>query len=64
MFIRDDVHQDADIIVGIKRRVRLMRACYKRFGPEQYYMTAARLSLKVRLLIYEMIETLLYGCVT
>ena len=48
-------------MVEIKRRVRLMRACYKRFGPELYDMTTARLSLNVRRLKSEAIETLLCG---
>ena len=36
-----------------------MRACYKRFGPGLRDRMTARLSLKVRLLKAEMIETLL-----
>ena len=28
------IHKDADFMLETKRRVRLMRACYKRFGPE------------------------------
>ena len=39
------IHEDADFMIEIKRRVRLMRACYKRFGPELYDMTTERLSL-------------------
>ena len=57
------MREDADLMVEIKRWVGLMRACYKRFGPELYDMTTTRLSLKVRLLKAEVIETLLYGCV-
>ena len=43
-----------------------MRACFGRFGPELYGMTNALLSVKVRtgMLKAEVIETLLYGCVT
>ena len=41
-----------------------MWACFKRFGPELYDRTTAPLSLKVRMLKAEVIETLLYGCVT
>ena len=50
-------------MVEIDRRVRLMRACYSRFGQELYDMTTAPLSLKVRMLKAEVIETLLYECV-
>ena len=48
----------------IDRRIRLMRACLKRFGPELYNRTTTPLSLKVRTLKAEVIETLMYGCVT
>ena len=41
-----------------------MWACFKRFGPELYDRTTAPLSLKIRMLKAEVIETLLYGCVT
>ena len=35
----------------------------RRFGPGQYDTTTAPLSLKVRMLKAEVVETLLYGCV-
>ena len=38
--------------------------CLKRFGPELYDIKTAPLSLKVGMLKAEVIETLLYGCVT
>ena len=41
-----------------------MRACLKLFVPELYDRTAVPLSLTVRMLKAEMMETLLYGCVT
>ena len=41
-----------------------MWACFKRFGPEWYDRKTAPISLKVRTLKAEVIETLLYGCVT
>ena len=56
--------QDADLSVEIERLVPLMRVCFKRFGPEPYDMTITPPSLKIRVLKAEVIETLLYGCVT
>ena len=41
-----------------------MRACLKRFGPELYDRTTVLLGLKVRTLKAEVIETLLYRCLT
>ena len=51
-------------MVEIKQRVRLVGACYKRFGSELYDAMIARLSLKVRLLEAEMYESLQWGGVT
>ena len=48
----------------IKRRVRLAWACYSRFKRELYDMEAAPFALKLRMLKAEVMENLLYGCVT
>ena len=52
-------HETADLSLEIDRRIRLMRACLKRLGPELDAKTTAPLSLKVRMLKAEVIETLL-----
>ena len=51
-------------MVKIERRFRLLRACYKRFDPEVYDVTTAPLSLEVCMLKADVVETLLYECVT
>ena len=56
--------ENAELSLGINRRICLVRAYLKRFAPELYDRTTAPLSLKVRMLKAEVIETLLYGCVT
>ena len=63
LYLGDVIHVDADLMVKIKRPVRLKRACYKRFGPELYLydMTIAWLSLKVRLFKADAIETCCTG---
>ena len=48
----------------IKRRTRLAWACYNRFKRELYDMEDAPFTLKVRKRKAEVMETLLYGCVT
>ena len=58
------VNASADTMPGIKRRVRLAWASCKRFKRELYDVEAAPFTLKVRMLTAEMLETLLYGCVT
>ena len=58
------IDASADIMPEIKRRVRLAWACYSRFKRELYDMEAAPFALKLRMLKAEVMETLLYGCVT
>ena len=48
----------------IKRRVRLAWACYSRSKRELYDKEAAPFVPKLRMLEAEVMETLLYGCVT
>ena len=66
-YLGDLVNASADImpeITDIKRRVQLARVCYKWFKRELYDMEAAPFTLKVRTLKAEVMENLLYGCVT
>ena len=58
------VNASADIMPEIKRRVRLVWACYSRFKRGLYDMEAAPFTLKVRMLKADVMETLLYGYVT
>ena len=37
------IHENADLSLEIDRRIRFMRACLKRFGPELYDRTTASL---------------------
>ena len=58
------VDASAAIMPEIKRWIRLAWACYNRFKQELYDMEDAPFTLKVRMLKAEVMETLLYGCVT
>ena len=53
-----------DILPEVKQRIRLAWASYNRFKRELYDMEDALFTLKVRMLKAEVMETLLYGCVT
>ena len=64
LYLGGIIHESADLSFEISRRIRLMWACFRRFGPELYDRTSAPLRLKIRMLKAEVIETLLYGCVT
>ena len=58
------VDASANIVLEIKRRIRLAWACYNRLKRELYDMEDAPFTLKMRMLQAEVMETLLYGCVT
>ena len=58
------VDASADIMPENKRRVRLARAWYSRFKRELYDMEAAPFARKLCMLKAEVMETLLYGCIT
>ena len=51
-------------MLEMKRRIQLAWACYNRFKRQLYDMEDVPLTLKVRILKAEVVETLPYGCVT
>ena len=55
---------DRDLSIEIKRRLQRAWACFQRYKMEIYDRPGVRLWLKVRLLKAEVVETLLYGCMT
>ena len=64
MYLGRLIDTNADIMPQIKRRIQLTWASYERFYRELYHMEDAPSTLKVRLLKTEVMETLLYGCMT
>ena len=64
LYLGGILHENADLSLEIERRTRLMWAGFKRFGPELYDRKTAPTSVKDRMLKAEVMETLLYGCVT
>ena len=64
LYLGGIIHKNAGLWLKIEQRTRLMWACFKRFRPELYDRETAPISLKIRMLKAEVIETLSYGCVT
>ena len=50
--------------IEMTRRLQRVWACFQRYKMEIYDRPSVRLRLKVRLLKAEVVETLLYGCMT
>ena len=55
------IHENADLWLEIERRIRLMWACFKRFGPELYDRKTAPISRKACMLKAEVIESCCTG---
>ena len=55
---------DRELSIEISRRLQRAWACFQRYKMEIYDRPGVGLRLKVRLLKAEVIETLLYGCMT
>ena len=53
-----------DLSIEIRRRLQRAWACFQRYKMEIYDRPGVRLRLKVRLLKAEVVETLLYRCMT
>ena len=64
MYLGGLIDASADIMPEIKRRVRLAWVCYSRFKRELYDMEAAPIAPKLLMLKADVMETLLYWCVT
>ena len=64
MHLGGAITADRDLSVEITRRLQRAWACFQRYKMEIYDRPGVRLRLKVRFLKCEMVETLLYGCMT
>ena len=64
VYLGGAISADRALSVEITRRLQRAWACFRRYKMEIYDRPGVRLRLKVRMLKAEVIETLLYGCVT
>ena len=64
VYLGGSVTETPNLAVEINRRCRLAWWCFRRYRRELYDRPSARLKLKVQMLKAEVVETLLYGCVT
>ena len=64
VYLSGAITADRDISIEITRRLQRAWACFQGYTMEIYDRPGVRLRLKVRLLKAEVVETLLYGCMT
>ena len=64
VFLGGNVNHNADLPIEIDRRIRKTWCSFRKYTLELYDRPSAPLELKIRMLRVEVIETILYGCVT
>ena len=64
VYLGGNVSQNADLSIEVDRRVRIAWCSFRKYTPELYDRPSAPLYLKIRMLTAEVLETMLYGCVT
>ena len=64
VYLRRNVNHDADLSIEVDRRVRNAWCSFRKYTLELYDRPSAPLEIKIRMLRVEVLETMLYGCVT
>ena len=59
-----NVNHNADLSIVVDRRIRNAWCSFRKYTIELYDRPSAPLELKIRMLRVEVLETMLYGCVT
>ena len=60
----ENVNQNADLSIEVDRRVRNAWCSFRKYTLKLYDQPSAPLELKIRMIRAEVLETMLYGCVT
>ena len=64
VYLGGNVHHNTDLSIEVDRRVRNAWCSFRKYTLELYDRPSAPLQLKTRMLRAEVLETMLYGCVT
>ena len=63
-YLGGNINHNADLSIVVARRVRNAWCSFRKYTRELYDRPSAPLELKIRMLRAEVLETMLYGCVT
>ena len=64
VYLGGNVNHNADLSIEVDRRIRNAWCSFRKYTLELYDRPSAPLELKIRMLTAEVLETMLYGCVT
>ena len=64
VYVVGNVNHDADLSIEVDRRIRNAWCSFRKYTLELYDRPSASLELKIRMLRAEVLETMLYDCIT
>ena len=64
VYLGENVNHHADLSIEIDRHIRNVWCSFRKYSLELYDRPSVPLELKIRVLKAEVLETMLYGCVT
>ena len=64
VYLGRNVNHNADLSIEVDRRMRNAWCSFRKYTLELYDRPSAPLELKIRMLRAELLETMLFGCVT
>ena len=64
VYLAENVNHNADQSIEVDRRIRNAWCSFRKYTLELYDRLGAPLELNIRMLRAEVLETMLYGCVT
>ena len=64
VYLGGNVNHNANLSIEVDRRIRSAWCSFRKYTLELYDRPSAPLKLKIRMLRAEVLETMLYGCVT
>ena len=64
VYLLGNVNHNADLSIEVDRRIRNVWCSFRKYTLELYDRPSAPLEFKIRMLRAEVLETMLYGCVT
>ena len=64
VYLGGNVNHNADLSIEVDRRIRNVWFSFRKYTLELYDRPSAPPKLKIRMLTAEVLETMLYGCVT
>ena len=64
VYLRGTANYDADLSIEVDRRKRNAWCSFRKYALELYDRLSAPLELTIRMLRADVLETMLYGCVT